>query len=224
MKHKSAEQLRAFEQKVADEFAKGTLPFLIHLSGGNEDWLVKFFDERVCPGDWILSTHRNHFHYLLAGGSEEDLMEKIKAGDSMFVFDHKLNFLSSSVLGGLCSAAAGLAWAVKPRSTEDVQTVGAPPHVWCFLGDGAEDNGHLYEAVLWSWGKSLPVTFIIEDNDRSVDVPISERTGGFRMEWPENVVRHHYVPTWPHAGAGLKTMVAFDPAIVASHLEQEAER
>lgn len=216
MRYKTAQQLRAFEQRVADEFAKGTLPFLIHLSGGNEEYLIDFFDTFVKPGDWVLSTHRNHYHYLLAGGDEDRLFKMIQDGRSMFVFDRLLNFASSSILAGLTGVAAGIAHELA-RSNQ-----GRGPgrrHVWCFLGDGAEDNGHLYEAALWANGLDLPVDFIIEDNDRSVDVPISQRTGGARFPWPSKVTRQLYTPTWPHAGAGLKTMVEFDPLIVKSHAQ-----
>ena len=218
MRHKTREQLIAFELGVRDAFARGELPFLVHLCGGNEGQLIEIFDD-ARPGDWFFSTHRNHYHYLLAGGSEAELMAKIRDGRSMFVFDRKLNFVSSAILGGLVATAAGVAWeihhkAALPRSRSGDDSA-RPPRVWCFVGDGAEDNGHLYEAVLWAWGNRLPVTFILEDNDRSVDVPISERTGGFRMDWPPCVRRYHYKPTFPHAGPGLKSMIQFDPAIVA---------
>lgn len=230
MNHVTKEQLIAFEAGVRDEFAAGRLPFLVHLCGGNEDQLIEIFDKDVREGDWIFSTHRNHYHYLLAGGSENRLMELIRDGRSMFVFDRELHFVSSSILGGLCGVAAGVAWQEKQKkpdwfgiesqwwpSLRAGPVAGRPAWVWCFIGDGAEDNGHLYEAVMWVQGNRLPCTFIIEDNDRSVDVPISQRTGGFRMEWPACVRRYHYVPTYPHAGAGLKTMIEFDPEIVKRH-------
>lgn len=219
MNYKTAEQLIAFEERVRDEFSAGDLPFLIHLSGGNEAGLIELFKE-VNPGDWIFSTHRSHYHYLLAGGSEEKLLEMIRAGRSMFVFDEALHFFSSSVLGGCCGIAAGVAFSV----WEDFHSEGSAtpandpdfcPRVWCFVGDGAEDNGHLYEAVLFVQGHGLPCTFVIEDNGFSVDSPTSERTGGFRMDWPRCVRRIKYRRTYPHAGPGLDRIVPFNPAKVA---------
>ena len=66
----TADTLRAFEQRIVGLFAAGELPFLVHLSGGNEEQLLEIFRE-IKPGDWIFSGHRSHYHYMLAGGSEE---------------------------------------------------------------------------------------------------------------------------------------------------------
>ena len=73
-----------FEKLVADHWEAGDLPYLIHLSGGNEDFLIDLFKE-VKDGDWIFSTHRNHHHALLSGVPRDELLRKILAGNSMFV-------------------------------------------------------------------------------------------------------------------------------------------
>ena len=54
MKHASKEELIAFEQETAQLWENGDLPYLIHLSGGNEDFLIDLFGEaneggRVSP-------------------------------------------------------------------------------------------------------------------------------------------------------------------------------
>lgn len=242
MKNKTKDQLIAFERRVADEFAAGNLPFLVHISGGNEDQLIEIF-RGVQPGDWVLSTHRNHYHYLLAGGSEEKLMSEIKAGRSMFIYDRRLNFLTSSVLGGLCAVAAGLAfemacqkipidsgdktgWIERQRDGSWSKAMKLPRHVWCFLGDGAEDNGHLYEAALFVQAHNLPCTFVIEDNGYSVDSSLSHRSGCFRPNWGAAgltcIERYSYCRTFPHAGPGLKTMIQFKPEIVQAHIAGHA--
>ena len=222
----TAAHLIAFEQRIAALFAAGKLPFLIHLSGGNEAALLELFG-RVHAGDWVFSTHRNHYHYLLTAErngvprpeAENKLEALIAAGQSMFVYDRALNFCCSAILAGTCGLAAGVAWA----NREGWNGVGREPHVWCFLGDGAEDEGHFYEAVQFVEGHGLPCTFVIEDNDRSVETTRAERRGGGRMtgsrRWADYgcVERYEYAPTWPHGGAACKTMVTFDPAIVAQH-------
>ena len=204
----TAETLIAFEARVVGMFAAGELPFLVHLSGGNESQLLEIFRE-IKPGDWIFSGHRSHYHYLLTGGSEEKLAQFIRDGRSMFVFDKALNFITSSVLAGLCCPAAGVALALKEA--------GSTARVWCFLGDGAEDNGHFCEAVRYAAGHELPVTFIVEDNDRQVDTDYETRWGKkWRPTWDASVVRrYHYTPTFPHGGAGLPAgSVKFRPEIV----------
>lgn len=191
--------LIGFETKIKDLWENGELPFLLHLCGGNEGPLIDIARE-FQNGDWIFSSHRSHYHYLLAGGLEERLMELIKDGRSMFVFDRKLNFFASAVLAGTCCIAAGVAYRLKEQ--------GSLNRVWCFLGDGAEDEGHFYEAVCFVQGKNLPCTFVIEDNDRSVDTSKQDR-GRFQINWPSCVRRYHYDPTYPHAGSGCKHHIVF---------------
>jgi len=206
---KTKKELIEFEYRVKELFAAGELPFLVHMSGGNEDQLINILS-RAKPGDWFFSTHRSHYHYLLAGGNEEVLLSLIKDGRSMFVFDRARNFLTSSILAGTACIAAGVAMQLKEEQSIN--------RVWCFLGDGAEEEGHFYEAVLMAHGNDLPVTFVIEDNDRSVDSAKAVRTQGKRIEWPSCVVRYCYKPTYPHAGAGLPPgSVKFNPAIVTKY-------
>lgn len=226
MDHRTAAELIAFEQRIVAHFAAGRLPFLIHLSGGNEGQLIDIFGE-VKEGDWIFSGHRSHYHYLLAGGSPERLEALILDGRSMFVFDKSINFLTSSVLAGTACIAAGVGLALKQA--------GSSARVWCFLGDGAEEQGHFYEAVSFVHWHDLPVNFIVEDNNRSVDTPKADRRPHKPQRWqpydrcaaiheaewpswPSCVRRYSYKSTFPHGGAGLPAgSVKFDPAVVASY-------
>lgn len=203
MNYATADDLINFELGIAKLWENGDLPFLLHFCGGNEAWLADFF-QQVNEGDWIFSTHRNHYHALLGGIDPNRLTDLIRRGDSMFVFDQQRHFFTSSILAGTCGIAAGVAWALKEESSKN--------RVWCFLGDGAEEEGHFYEAVMMVTGHDLPCTFIIEDNNRSVDTSIEERMPNpFRMPWPDCVVRHSYTPVYPHAGNGCKHMITFKP-------------
>jgi TPP-dependent pyruvate/acetoin dehydrogenase alpha subunit len=201
MKNCTKQDLIDFEKEVAAHWEAGDLPYLIHLSGGNEDFLIDLFEE-VQDGDWIFSTHRNHHHALLSGVPRDELLRKIIAGNSMFVFDSKCNFFTSSILAGNCCIAAGVAYALKEKGSEN--------WVYCFLGDGAEEQGHFYEAVMFVEGQDLPCMFIIEDNNRSVDTTIEERNPNkFRFEMPSCVIRNEYTATYPHAGNGTKKHIIF---------------
>jgi pyruvate dehydrogenase E1 component alpha subunit len=205
MKQRTKEQLIAFEKHIQDLFENGQLPFKIHLAGGNEEQLIELFGH-IQSDDWIFSNHRSHYHYLLAGGTEEKLEKMIRAGDSMFVFDRSVNFLTSSVLAGSSCIAAGVAAAIKEQNGKN--------HVWCFIGDGGEDEGHFYEAVRYVDGHDLPCTFVIEDNDRSCDATKLQRRGHSEITWPRCVWRYHYVATFPHGGTGCKQWIKFDPEIL----------
>ncbi len=201
----------AFEQGTREAFADGSLPFLVHLSGGNEADLISIF-RAVKPEDWVFSTHRNHYHALLKGIHPDRLAQLIADGRSMFVFSEDHNFVTSSILAGNAAMAAGVALAI--------QQDGESRHVWCFVGDGAEDNGHFYEAVRFATARDLPVTFVIEDNDRQVDTDFVSRWGSSnRFPWDSpKVIRYHYKPTFPHGGAGLPPgSVRFRPEVVTAH-------
>lgn len=200
------EDLVAFEARIARLFAEGELPFLIHLSGGNEGALHALFNSVIHRTDWVLSTHRNHYHALLHGIPAEELEAMIRDGRSMFVFGER--FLTSSILAGVCPIACGLALAEKMK--------GSDRYIWCFLGDGAEDNGHFYEAARFAAAHKLRLHFIIEDNNRQVDTSYAARWGSLpRPEYADlrgHVTRMSYDPQWPHAGAGLPPgSVTFKP-------------
>jgi pyruvate dehydrogenase E1 component alpha subunit len=199
---KTKSELIAFETQIAEAFERGKLPYLLHLSGGNEDELCQIF-QSIQPEDWVFGTHRSHYHYLLKGGTEERLETLIREGRSMFIFDAKLRFFTSSIVAGCCAIAAGVAKSIRMR--------GGAEWVYCFIGDAGTDEGHFYEAARYVDGHRLPCTFIVEDNNRSVETTNLERWGrhssGVLM--PACVIQYQYTPTYPHAGTGCKQRVVF---------------
>jgi pyruvate dehydrogenase E1 component alpha subunit len=186
----TAKSLIAFENDIVREFESGKLPYPIHFSGrGNEPWLIDFF-KNIKPEDWVFSTWRNHYHALLKGIPAKVLKAKIMAGDSMHITSKKYNFFSGSIVGGCCPIAVGVAKAIKTG------------HVYCFIGDGAEDQGVFYESVRYAFAWKLPITFIIEDNGLSVDTHQHERINNYCLTWPENVKRYFYDRHFPHVQSG----------------------
>jgi len=207
------QQLIDFEGRMAKRFDDGEIPYLVHFSGGNEDQLLRIFRE-IRQEDYVFSSHRSHYHYLLAGGSPSRLENLIINGKSMFVFDRKLNFYASSIVSATPSIAAGVALALKKKNSDK--------NVYCFIGDGAEDEGHFYEAVRYVDGWKLPCIFIIEDNDRSVSASVEERHGtSYRIQWPSCVERYHYTPTYPHGGNGSGRWIQFKKEAVIERTPEE---
>ena len=185
-------ELIAFEDRIGDLYLDNKLPFLFHLSGGNEDELIKIFED-IKQDDYVISNHRSHYHALLHGIPAETLEDRILNGRSMFVYDRERNFFCSAIIGGTPAIAAGIAWALKRK--------GSNQRVWCFVGDGTEDNGHLYEAIRYVDGWDLPCTFVIENNNRSVEATNTERWGtkaDYLWDSP-NVIKYKYDITYPHA-------------------------
>ena len=185
------EELIAFEDHIGDLYMDNQLPFLFHLSGGNEEQLIDIFKD-IKEGDYVISSHRNHYHALLHGIPPEVVEDRIKNGRSMFIYDRERNFFVSAIIGGTPAIAAGIAWALKRK--------GSDQKVWCFVGDGTEDNGHLSEAVRYADGFDLPCTFIIESNDRSFEATNADRWGktGHPTWDSSRVIKYHYECTYPH--------------------------
>ena len=186
------EDLIAFENRIGDLYLDNKLPFLFHLSGGNEKQLISIFED-INEGDYVISNHRSHYHALLHGIPPETIEDRILNGRSMFIYDRSRNFFCSAIIGGTPAIAAGIAWALKRK--------GSNQKVWCFVGDGTEDNGHLYEAVRYVDGWDLPCKFVIENNDRSVEASNSERwgkSGDYKWDSP-SVFKYKYDITYPHA-------------------------
>ena len=214
----TAEQLIAAKERIRALFAAGELPYVIHLSGGNEMQLIEVFGD-IKPQDWVFSGHRSHPHFLLKGATEDELIEEIRAGHSMHLFSRERNHLTSSILAGMCGVAAGVAWALMEAKSD--------AHCWVFLGEGAEDEGAFYEAANFVEGWNLPCTFVIEDNGMSVDTSKARRRGPGAvgtgpLDYYECVRRYHYIFTEPHCGPGLPPgSVTFKQEAIENNLKNQ---
>ena len=202
----TAEKLIAFEEKVASDFKAGKINCPCHLSGGNEEELLGIFD-LIKKEDYVLSTHRNHYHYLLKGGDPLKLMNELYGkptgvckgkGRSMHIYDKSINFYTSGIVSGMCGVASGIGLAIKNTFKGKKRR----PHVWCFVGDGAEDSGHFIESVRFCSSRALPVTFIIEDNDFAVDSTREMRWHNHQPIQASNIIRYDYFRQYPHVGCG----------------------
>lgn len=191
------------EEEIRVLWEAGELPYLTHLAGSvdgkYEEWLCDFFRANIKPTDWVLASHRCHFHWLLHNCGQDaffeifrqELINRIKAGKSMFLYEEK--FLCSAIVAGTASIAAGLALSIQRR--------GGTERVWCFGGDGAAFHGHFMESVALAHARKLPLTFIMEDNDSSCGVTKEQRGSPTDWAWPDCVVTVKYTPKWPHAGS-----------------------
>ena len=197
MENKNKKQLIDFEKRIEKLWEDKKIPTPIHLSGGNEDQLIKIF-KKINEDDYVFSTHRSYYHYLLKGGKEEVLEQKILSGESMSVIDKSLKFYSSSIVAGTPAIATGVAWALDRKGVKN--------RVYCFIGDAAAmDEGHSYEAIKYSCCNDLPITFVIEDNDRSVKTSIEDRWNSkkeYLIKDRKHILHYKYKPTWPHVGNG----------------------
>lgn len=219
----TAEELIDGEEELVRLWNAGEIPFLTHFSGGNEQQLIDIFRE-IKPTDWVMASHRCHYHWRLhhegqhffnrnlAGegvvrtsgithDAKTELKELVLRGKSMFLYGPR--FICSAIVAGTASIAAGAALAIWHR--------GGQEQVWCFVGDGAEDEGNFYEAVRFVHAMGLPCTFIIEDNDGSCGVTKAQRHSPHEWEWPDCVIRYRYAMTYPHAGTNIRPQLKWKP-------------
>lgn len=184
-----AADLISFEDEVGALMAAGKIHTPTHLSGGNEEQLIKIF-EHVGREDWVFSTYRNHYHALLFGVPRDEVMAQILAGRSMTPHYPGRKFFTSAIVGGTLSIAVGVALAL--------HRIGKPERVWCFVGDMAAATGDFYEASRYAAGHQLPITFIVEDNELSCDTPTSKVWG---LNLPASIYHYVYKRNRPHLGA-----------------------
>lgn len=198
------QELINFEDKVREEFEKGLIGCPLHLCGGNEDNLISLF-EYIKDEDYVITSHRNHYHYLLKGGDQYKLINELYGNvdgvcggkaRSMNICDPNINFYSTAIVAGGCAIACGIGLGLKK--------IGSTSHVYCFVGDGAEDSGHFMEAVRFGFSRKLSVTFIIEDNDYSTNSTKNDRWLKHSPITGDNIIRYHYKRSYPHVGVGKR--------------------
>ena len=190
-------ELIAFEEDIKQEFLAAKIHAPCHLSGGNEDDLIKIFQD-VGPQDWVFSTWRSHYHALLKGIDPKWLKDEIMAGRSMSIMSPEHKFFSSSIVGGIVPIALGVAMGIAREGGEE--------KVWCFVGDMAASTGVFNEAAKYANGHNLPIIFVEEDNGFSSDTPTKLTWGLHRYCCEKHsgtrFIRYKYQRTEAHCGAG----------------------
>jgi pyruvate dehydrogenase E1 component alpha subunit len=202
------EELIDFETEIGNIFNSGGIKAPIHLYSGNEDFIIEIFKEIDIQDDWVCCTWRNHYQGLLKGIPREIFKQNIIEGKSMIANMPEYKFICSSIVGGIPSIASGIALSIKLRNKKN--------HVWCWVGDMSAETGAFHEAYKYSLNHDLPITFIIEDNKKSVCTPTpdvwkrekpyyleSDYHGGLLRQ--KNLIYYQYTnEKYPHAGAGKR--------------------
>lgn len=190
--------LIAFEEDIAAEFNAAKIRAPVHLYFGNEEPIIEVF-RRVRPQDWVLCSWRSHYQCLLKGVPSEELKAEIMAGRSISLCFPEHRIVSSAIVGGIVPIAAGIALGIK-RSGEDAR-------VYCFMGEMTAETGIAYESVKYCRNHQLPVTWVIEDNGKSVCTD-TKAAWGIGSHWWEaetpDVISYCYESKYPHAGAGSR--------------------
>ena len=163
--YRSMRTIRAFEDRVHEEFATGDIPGFVHLYAGEEASAVGVcvnLDER----DTVASTHRGHGHFIAKGVEVKGMMAEIFGrvtgtchgkGGSMHIADLSRGMLGANgIVGGGPPLICGTALAAKQKGTGGVGVA--------FFGDGASNQGTTLEALNLASVWTLPAVFIAENN------------------------------------------------------------
>lgn len=168
--------IRVFEERLLQEFGRGTLSGTTHAYIGQEANAVGIIPllERH---DIVFSNHRCHGHFIAQTGDVEGLIAELMGkangvcggrGGSQHL--HSENFYSYGILGGTVPCATGMALAEKVKRTHAVTVV--------FIGDGTLGEGVVYESLniasLWK----LPILYVVENNRIAQTTPIELAVAG----------------------------------------------
>jgi pyruvate dehydrogenase E1 component alpha subunit len=166
--------IRRFEEKAGQMYGMGLIGGFCHLYIGQEAVVVGM-QSTLKPGDEVITGYRDHGHMLACGMEPRGVMAELTGrrggyskgkGGSMHMFSIEKGFYGGhGIVGAQVPLGTGLAFANRYRGNDNVSLT--------YLGDGAANQGQVYEsfnmAELWK----LPVVYIIENNRYAMGTAIT---------------------------------------------------
>ncbi|MBT5931293.1 MAG: pyruvate dehydrogenase (acetyl-transferring) E1 component subunit alpha [Rhodobacteraceae bacterium] len=157
--------IRRFEEKAGQLYGMGLIGGFCHLYIGQEAVVVGL-EAAAEEGDKRVTSYRDHGHMLACGMNPDGVMAELTGriggyskgkGGSMHMFSKEKHFYGGhGIVAAQVPIGAGLAFSDKYNGTDRV--------TFAYFGDGAANQGQVYEtfnmAALWK----LPVIFVIENN------------------------------------------------------------
>jgi pyruvate dehydrogenase E1 component alpha subunit len=157
--------IRRFEEKAGQLYGMGFIGGFCHLYIGQEAVVVGM-EMAQREGDQVITSYRDHGHMLACGMDPKGVMAELTGrrggyskgkGGSMHMFSREKQFFGGhGIVAAQVPIGAGLAFANKYRNNGNISVT--------YLGDGAANQGQVYEtfnmAAIWN----LPAVFVIENN------------------------------------------------------------
>lgn len=167
-------EIRRFEEKAGQLYGMGEIGGFCHLYIGQEAVVVGM-QMAIKEGDQVITAYRDHGHMLACGMDAKGVMAELTGreggysrgkGGSMHMFSKEKNFYGGhGIVGAQVSLGTGLGFANWYRENDHVSLA--------YFGDGASNQGQVYEsfnmAALWK----LPVIYIIENNRYAMGTSIA---------------------------------------------------
>jgi pyruvate dehydrogenase E1 component alpha subunit len=169
--------IRRFEEKAGQLYGMGLIGGFCHLYIGQEAVVVGL-EAASKDGDKRITSYRDHGHMLACGMDAKGVMAELTGriggyskgkGGSMHMFSREKHFYGGhGIVGAQVPLGAGLAFADKYLGNDNVTFV--------YFGDGAANQGQVYEtynmAELWD----LPAIFVIENNQYAMGTSVKRST------------------------------------------------
>jgi pyruvate dehydrogenase E1 component alpha subunit len=181
-------RIRAFDERASKMVKRGHIPGTVHTSIGQEAQVVGA-TMALSDNDYMTGNHRSHGHPIGKGSPLGPLMAELQGksggvckgkGGSLHLADFAVGSLGESgIVGSSIPIAMGAALSSKVLGRDTVALA--------FFGDGAANQGVLYESMNMSGVWNLPVIFLCENNQYALSTPahtvtsgvIAERAAGF---------------------------------------------
>lgn len=178
----SLRRIRRVEEEVARVYPTDKIKSPVHLSIGQEAASVGVIDV-LGKDDVVSGSYRGHAVYLAKGGTTAGMVAEMYGksggcaggkGGSMHLVSAENNVLgASAVVGTHIPQAAGYALALKRRGSKAVVAV--------FFGDGASEEGCLYETLNFAALHKLPLLLVCENNGYAIHEPLTKRWATERL-------------------------------------------
>jgi pyruvate dehydrogenase E1 component alpha subunit len=157
--------IRRFEEKAGQLYGMGLIAGFCHLYIGQEAVVVGIHSA-AADTDSVITTYRDHGHMLVCGMDPKGVMAELTGrsggyskgkGGSMHMFSRERGFYGGhGIVGASVPLGTGLAFAHKYREDGGIN--------FCYFGDGAANQGQVYEAFNMASLWKLPVIYVIENN------------------------------------------------------------
>ena len=172
-------EIRRFEERAAQLYGMGHIGGFCHLYIGQEAVVVGIL-MTINNKDSVVTTYRDHGHMIARGLDPKKIMAELTGrttgyskgkGGSMHMFSKENNFFGGhGIVGAQVPIGTGIAFTHKYKKEKNICRT--------YIGDGAMNNGQVFEsfnlASLWK----LPVLYIIENNQYGMGTSVSRASAG----------------------------------------------
>ncbi|RAK61150.1 pyruvate dehydrogenase (acetyl-transferring) E1 component subunit alpha [Phenylobacterium hankyongense] len=174
--------IRRFEERAGQLYGMGLIGGFCHLYIGQEAIAVGVQAVKQ-PGDQVITGYRDHGHMLACGMDPREVMAELTGritgsskgkGGSMHMFSTEADFYGGhGIVGAQVSLGTGLALANHYRDNGKV--------AFTYFGDGAANQGQVYESFNMAEIWSLPVVYVIENNQYAMGTSIERSSSETRL-------------------------------------------